>query len=80
MVMTHELAVQEETPMIAKKSRKAFHISQIFSITDMKLWLHPNESSHVRTLKSNDGFRELQKFVYEELTTIIVFLANNELY
>lgn len=46
----------------------------------MKLWLHPNESSHVRTLQSNDGFRELQKFVYEELTTIIVFLANNELY
>lgn len=79
MVMTHELAVltvQEETPMIAKKN--------IPHLSNLCHYGHEIMASSERvftcTLKSNDGFRELQKFVYGELTTIIVFLANNELY
>lgn len=42
-----------------------------------KLWLHLNIYAY--ELAEYDGYRRFYESVYEKLTTIIVFLANNEL-
>lgn len=72
MLMTHELRSRHSPLKTLQSELKRFLESQ--ENYGFILWLH----SQARR-ESNDGTHELQEFVYEKLTTIIVFLANNEL-